>query len=123
MLDSARQAYAPWLDEWNEAGARAWLEKCVSDDVTFCVRGEQTAGIAQVLWMPWAPSRPICDLVHLWGLGGENWEAVWVVRKLDEMRIAAGCAKFYVGSVYRDLSPIARRLGGRRLSNMWVLEG
>ena len=112
------------MDGFDRFGATRWVAACIADPDTVVIRGEHTAGFAQIVRMPWAPLHPSMDLIHLYGQrnGGPPWEACQVVAALNEVRQARGCGKMYVGSIYADLEPIARRLGGRRLGSLYVLE-
>jgi hypothetical protein len=125
LVETAGKSYAEWMDEWDEEGAIRWVAQCIADPDMLCVKADHTVGFAQIISMPWAPTKLVCDLLHLWSDGDPErspHEAMEVVGELDLMRRARGCSRFYIGSIYRDLSPIAKRLGGRALNTTWVVE-
>lgn len=123
LVETAVVAYAGLVDGFDAGGAERWVRACIADPDTIVVRGEHTAGFAQVVRPPWAPAGPVADLIHLYGYGSHPWEAVDVVASLDARRKERGCSVLYVGSIYADLEPIAKRLGGRRVGSLYALEG
>ena len=125
LVETAATAYAGLVPGFDPAGAERWIRACLADPDTVVLRGEATAGFAQVVRCPWSPTHTEMDLIHLYGQadGALPWEACNVVAALDEVRKERGCARMYVGSIYADLEPIARRLGGRRLGSLYALEG
>jgi len=125
LVETATAAYAGLVEGFEVAGTERWIKACIADPDTVVIRGDATAGFAQVVRCPWSPTRTEMDLIHLFGTqsGALPWEACQVVAALDVARKTLGCARMYVGSIYADLEPIARRLGGRRLGSLYALEG
>ena len=122
LVALAQEAYAGLFDGFDAKATDRWVRSCIADFNTFVVRGETHAGFANVYYYPWAPTEKCCDLLHLYGRKGWSMEPVRIVAALDKKRRAFGCSKFYVGSIYADLAPIAKRLGGRPTTTMWVIE-
>jgi len=125
LVETAARAYGGLVEGFDRYGTERWVRACLADPDTVIMRGEATAGFAQVVRPPWAPSVPVMDLIHLYGHRDKPlpWEACNVVAALDDARKARGCSKLYIGSIYADLGPIAQRLGGRQLGSLYVLEG
>ena len=125
LVETAAKAYGGLVPGFDPAGAERWIRACLADPDTIVMRGEHTAGFVQVVRPPWAPTTTAADLIHLYGQadGSLPWEAVDVVAALDARRKERGCSVMYVGSIYADLEPIARRLGGRRVGSLYALEG
>ena len=125
LVETAAAAYAKMVPGFDRDGAERWIRACLADPDTIVVRGEHTAGFVQIVRPPWAPTTTVADLIHIYGQadGSLPWEAVDVVSALDAARKERGCTAMYVGSIYADLEPIARRLGGRRLGSLYMLEG
>lgn len=125
LVETAAEAYAFEIPGFDRAGAERWVRACLVDPDTVVIRGVHTAAFAQVVRPPWDPTRPCMDLIHLYGGRGNGpaWECVQVVAALDAIRKERGCVAFYIGSIYQDLEPIARRLGARPVGSLSVLEG
>ena len=86
------------------------------------MRGDHVAAFAGVFTNPWAPTVWICDVLHVFGGTGAPMEAVAVVRAIVEQSRSMGCRQTYIGSAYRDISAIGKRLGGRPLNPVYVVE-
>lgn len=121
VLDVARVAYKPLIPDFQEEGARHWLEACLVDPTVIFLRGIRTVAIAAVMRVPWTKELA-CDLMQLFALPGGRMEPVAIVREVARRARAMGGARMFLGSVFADLTPIARRLGARTLSMSYVLE-
>lgn len=124
LVETADRAYRGLVEGFDALGTERWIRACIADPDTVVLRGEHTAAFAQVVRCPWSPTVTEMDLIHLFGHSPTAlpWEACNLVAELNEVRKARGCARMYVGSIYADLEPIARRLGGRRLGSLYALE-
>ena len=124
LVETATTAYAGLVEGFDRNGAERWIRACIADPDTVVMRGDTTAGFAQIVRCPWSPAFIEMDLIHLFGQadGSLPWEACKVVAALNDVRKERGCDKMYVGSIFADLEPIARRLGGRRLGSLYALE-
>lgn len=123
ILAQARAAYAPLVEGWDDAGAEIWTRACIQSPKTIAMRGEKVVGLGMVLAMPYAPTILFCDLAHLFRTPGKGgFEVFDVVHAISARSAEMGCKKFFIGSIFADLSPIAQRLGGRPLNRMWVVD-
>jgi hypothetical protein len=119
LTASADAAYRGLISGFSVLHAEAWLRVCIDNPDIYVLRGETHAAVAHVMAYPWAPGRKCCDLLYLFGTPGRVMEPMRLVRVIDERRLAAGCQEFFINSIYADLSPLARRLGGVRVGETW----
>ena len=122
LAETAEGAYRGLVEGFDRAAAEGWIGQCLADPSMWVVRGETHAGFATFYRFPWAPTESCCDLVHLYGPKRQGLEPLRIVEAFDQKRRALGCRRFYIGSIYADLSPIAKRLGGQPTTTMWVIE-
>ena len=124
ILDCARKAYAGLIDGWHDEGAAAWIDACVRSNSTITMRGDGVVGFADVMAFPWAPRELECDLMHLFGAASDpaGREALSVVAAIQKRSEQMGCARLYISSIFADLTPIGRRLGGRPFRPVYIVE-
>lgn len=124
ILKQAKIAFGSIVDGYDEKGAEGWIDYAIRAPDMICMRGEYVVGFGSVLKLPWAPTVGVCDLVHLFGdaTRSQGQEAIAVTRAIRDRCFAICCKNMYIGSVYRDLSVVARALGGTPTSMTYVLE-
>lgn len=124
ILEQARVAYAERVTGWSEDGAANWIDACVRADDVITIRGDGIVGFADVVSFPWAPTDRECDLMHLFGAASDRagMEALAVVSAIRERAEQMGCRRTYISSIFVDLTPIGRRLGGKPYPPVYVLE-
>jgi hypothetical protein len=120
----AKIVFGPLVAGYDESGAFGWIDHCVRCDTTITVRGPGVVAFADVIAFPWAPGILECDLMHLFGASTDAFatEAMAVGRAVRDRAVAMGCRHFYIGSAFRDLTPIGRRLGGSALPPVYRLD-
>jgi hypothetical protein len=124
VLDRARMAYAGRVEGWHEAGAALWVDACIRSDQIITVRGNGIVGFGEVMAFPWAPTVRECDLLHLFGSASDpaGMESLSVVSAIRDRAEAMGCRRMYISSIFVDLTPVGKRLGGKPFPSVYVLE-
>lgn len=123
MLRTAKAAYPEEL--WDDERAAHWAYLCVHSPAMITMRGPGVCGFAQVSELAWSPPGVrVCALAHLFGtaLDRAGMETMAVVRAIWERAQGLGCHRFYIESIYADLTPIAKRLHGRAFPPTYVVE-
>lgn len=124
LRDLARETYAPLIPDYDVAGAASWIAGCVLSEEIITLRGENAAVFASVMEFPWTRQKA-CEVFHLFSRPrvGTAFDPVRLVEAVHQIARRRGCDRTYLGSVFHDLSPIGKRLGGRPLTTTYVLEG
>ena len=123
ILTQSRLAHVPLVEEYDEPAVEIWVRACIGSERMITMRGEAVIGVGSMFAFPWAPSTQVCMLSHFFRPPGKGaHEAFHVIQAIDTESERQGCRKFYIDSMFADLSPFARRLGGRPLNTMWVVE-
>lgn len=124
LCAEAKKTFAPFYPDYFEQGTALWFNACIHSNQHIVMRGDGVAGVAQIITTPWDPKHRICDLLHLFGRSPPHakMEALNVVSSISDRRRQLQCGKFYISSSHRDLAPICKRLGGRLLGSLYVIE-
>lgn len=122
LVETAAAAYDGLIEDFNRETAAVWARVCINSPTTIFLRGETHAICVYTTFLPWAPKHKVADLAYVFGPNNGSMEALQLFKAVNRMCQELGCDRFIIGSVYADLSPIARRLGGRKLNPLWGVE-
>lgn len=110
--------------DFNATAAKGWLVKYIDNPRVLCVRGKETAALAQVNPVFWKPEEKTCELQFLASTGTKNaaFELLKILEFINELRKKSGCATFWINSRIADLEPLAKRLGARLIAKSYLVE-
>ncbi len=120
LLDLGCECYR-WIDR---PASAAFVDRLLRNPDAIALRGEHSMAFGLLYRRPENPAEISCDLLFVASRQRRFWdrEVDDILTALDSESRARGATKLWIVSTTVDLSPVARRIGARRVGSVHVME-